>query len=72
MTWIMERDSDLLTCEIRRSPDADVYEFEMAPLSGTTETRTFSSATELIDQYLLQQSTLRALGWRPRLMPIAA
>jgi hypothetical protein len=67
MIWFMERETDLLICEIRRSSESAEYEFELAPSSGRPETRSFSSATDLIDQYLLQQSTLQAQGWRPRL-----
>jgi hypothetical protein len=67
MTWLLERESDSLTCEIRRSPEAAVYEFELTRPSGPAETRTFFSASELIDQYLRVQASLRASGWRPRL-----
>jgi hypothetical protein len=66
MIWLMERGSDLLTCEIRCSPDPEVYEFEVAPSNGPAETRTFTSATELINHHLLEQSTLQQQGWRPR------
>ena len=71
MTWIMERESDLLTCEIRRSPEQAVYEFELAPASGPAETRSYTSASELIDQYLSTQAALQAKGWRPRLGDIS-
>jgi hypothetical protein len=65
----MERASDLLICEIRRTPNDDAYEFELAPSSGKPETYAFTSPTELIDQYLRQQTALKAQGWRPRLSP---
>ncbi len=65
MTWLLERGTDLLVCEIRRAKDA-VYEFEIAAATGKPATRRFSSPTELIDSYLREQSQLRALGWRPR------
>jgi hypothetical protein len=67
----MERESDLLICEIRRAEDASVYEFEVAPPSGPPQTRRFASATELIDQYLRTQTTLVTEGWRPRIGDIA-
>jgi hypothetical protein len=63
----MERESDLLICRIRRSTNTDVYEFELGPSSGKGETYAFKSPTELIDQYLRQQTALKAQGWRPRL-----
>ena len=73
MIWFMERESELLICEIRRSCESEGYELELAPVNGNPETLTFSSPTELIDQYLLQQSVLQAQGWLPRLTtPLAA
>lgn len=65
MIWFLERESDLLICEIRRSNDGQ-YEFETAPSGRPPETCRFASATELIDRYLVQQARLRAQGWRPR------
>jgi hypothetical protein len=65
MIWLMERGSDHLTCEIR-SPETEVYEFELIRSNGSAETRTFGSATELINHYLLEQNTLEQDGWHPR------
>lgn len=66
MIWFLERESDLLICEIRRSTDGTTYEFETAPSDRPAQTRRYSSASELIDRYLDEQSVLRAQGWRPR------
>lgn len=66
MIWFLERDSDLLICEIRRSPDGKKYEFETAPSNRPPQTQRYESASELIERYLQEQSTLRAQGWRPR------
>jgi hypothetical protein len=66
MIWFLERESDLLICEIRRSDDGACYEFETAPSGRPPDTQTYKSATELIDRYLREQSKLRAQGWRPR------
>lgn len=66
MIWFLERDSDLVICEIRRSTDGTMYEFETAPSDRPAETRCYNSASELIDCYLHEQSALRAKGWRPR------
>jgi len=66
MIWFLERESDLLICEIRRSADGARYEFETAPSDRPAQTRCYESATELIDTYLREQSALRAQGWRPR------
>jgi hypothetical protein len=67
MMWFLERNSDLLICEIRYSPDGPAYEFEIAPTQGAPETHRFTTATELIHGYLRKQNALRAQGWRPRL-----
>jgi hypothetical protein len=66
MIWFLERESRRLTCEIRRAPEGEVYEFEVAPADGPAQTRQYTSARELIDQYLYMQVALRAQGWRPR------
>ena len=66
MIWFLERESNLLTCEIRRSADGARYEFETAPSDQPAQTRYYDSATELIDTYLNEQTALRAQGWRPR------
>ena len=65
MTWLLERGSDLLVCEIRRAEDL-AYEFEIAAATGKPKTHRFNSPSDLIDMYLREQSQLRALGWRPR------
>jgi hypothetical protein len=67
MIWFLERDMDLMICEIRQALNSADYEFEIAPSQGPPETRRFSSPTELIDSYLRKQSLLQAQGWRPRL-----
>jgi hypothetical protein len=65
MTWLLERGTDLLVCEIRRSDDL-AYEFEIAAATGKPNTKRFNSPSDLIDTYLREQTQLRALGWRPR------
>ena len=65
MIWFLERDSDRLTCEIRRPAEDGPYEFEVAPATGPAQTRQYTSARELIEQYLHMQTALKAQGWRP-------
>lgn len=66
MIWFLERDSELVVCEIRRAADDDAqFEFEMADAEGPTTLR-FGSASDLIRKYLYEQSKLMAQGWRPR------
>jgi hypothetical protein len=65
MTWFLERQDDLLICEIRKTEDETSYEFEIAGAKGPTIHRLVSPA-DLIAKYLNEQSRLRADGWRPR------
>jgi len=67
MIWFLERESDLLICEIRRSAEGARYEFELAPSAGPAQTRSYTSARELIDQYLRTQMTLKSQGWHPKM-----
>lgn len=64
MIWFLERESDLLICEIRR--EGEKYAFELAPSQGPSQTRQYASARDLIDHYLHATRTLKAQGWRPR------
>lgn len=70
MIWFLERESDLVICEIRRVDESSVYEFEVAPSQGPARVHHFDSPTDLIDTYLREQSSLRAQGWRPRVSDI--
>ena len=64
--WFFEKDTDLLVCEIRRAADDESrYEFEIADAEGP-KTRRFDSPTELISNYLSEQTRLIKAGWRPR------
>ena len=68
--WFLERESELIVCEIRRAADnEETFEFEVADATGP-RTRRFDSAHELIATYLGEQSRLIAQGWRPR--PVSA
>jgi hypothetical protein len=70
MIWFLERESELLICEIRRAEESEAYEFEMAPADGPAQTRQYTSPSALIDEYLRTQIALQAQGWRPRMTDI--
>lgn len=59
MIWFLERDSELLICEIRRAQGSEDYEFEVASANGPAETQLYSSPSALIDSYLRSQSALQ-------------
>jgi hypothetical protein len=66
MVWLLERNKDLLLCEIRQPFGSSEYEFEVAPRGGPAETMRFGSPTDLINGFLRRQTALQAQGWRPR------
>jgi hypothetical protein len=66
MIWLLERNDDVLMCEIRQADDSTCYEFEVASRRGPEETLQFDSPTELINGFLQKQTSLQAQGWRPR------
>lgn len=72
MVWFLERDAELMICEIRHAGESEAYEFEVAPSEGPVETHRFSSPSALIDNYLRTQVALQAQGWRPRMTDIEA
>ena len=65
VVWFLERQNDLLVCEIRRAADAAGYEFEIADASGPNTVRC-ESPSELIAKYLDVHARLMRDGWRPR------
>lgn len=65
VVWFLEKQNDLLVCEIRKTDDETTYEFEIADSHGPTTLR-FESPTALIAKYLTEQRRLMAEGWRPR------
>ena len=64
MIWFLERDSELLICEVRR--EGDQYAIELAPSHGPSQTRRYNSATDLLAHHLHATRTLKAQGWRPK------
>ena len=68
MVWLLQRNNDILTCEIREGGSRRGYEFEVASKRGPAETLQFESPTDLINSYLRWQTALRAQGWRPRII----
>ena len=63
--WFLEKQDDLLVCEIRRAEDDQTaFEFEIADSTGPT-THRFGTPQELIAKYLDEQKRLMREGWRP-------
>jgi hypothetical protein len=66
MVWLLERNNEVLTCEIRQAKNSTDYVFEVASHRGPVETWRFLTPTDLINGFLRKQTTLQAQGWRPR------
>lgn len=67
MIWFMQRETELMICEIRRAEAGRLYEFELSPSIGPAHTERYESAGQLIHEYLRAQTRLKAQGWRPQL-----
>jgi hypothetical protein len=63
--WFLEKEDNLLVCEIRRAAGTEGYEFEVADAKGP-KTIQCESPTDLIQKYLYVHSRLMRDGWRPR------
>jgi hypothetical protein len=70
MIWFLERESELLICEIRRAEESDIYEFEVVCADGPPQTHQYADPGALIEHYLRTQMTLQAQGWRPRMSDV--
>ena len=70
MIWLLERDGEVVTCEIRRDEAAisspRQYVFEISSASGSSEVLRFRSASDLIRVFLQRQDAFLAQGWRAR------
>lgn len=69
MVWFMERNAELIACEVRQASDG-AWEYEVTAPSGETQLQRFEHPTSLIDSYLKAQRDLRRQGWRPRTIDV--
>jgi hypothetical protein len=67
MVWFLEKNTDVMACEVRRTPDG-AYEYEVTAAGGQTRVRRFDRATPFLNGYLQEQQEFRQQGWRPRLL----
>lgn len=65
MLWFMEKNAELMACEIRRALDG-AYEYEVTAPGGETRLQRYEHATPFLEGYLREQQELRRQGWRPR------
>jgi hypothetical protein len=70
MLWFLEKDADLMACEVRRSAEGQ-YVYEVTDPGGQVRVQRFEHATPFLDGYLREQEELRRQGWRPRMLPMS-
>jgi len=70
MIWFLEKEADLMACEVRRSADGE-YVYEVTEPGGEVRVQRFDRATPFLDGYLREQQELRRQGWRPRMLTMA-
>lgn len=65
MVWFLERNAELMACEVRRADDG-AWECELTQPKGDSRVLRFDHPTSFIDGYLQEQRELMHQGWRPR------
>lgn len=65
MLWFLEKDAELMACEVRKAPDGS-YVYEVTGPEGDIRVQRFDQPTPLLNGYLQEQQELRKNGWRPR------
>jgi hypothetical protein len=66
MLWFLERNSDVLICEVRQAQDGPEFELAMRKAGEPEHVERFGEPTALIEQWLSRQRQLHDDGWRPR------
>ncbi|HSL22236.1 MAG TPA: hypothetical protein VK886_11930 [Vicinamibacterales bacterium] len=69
MIWFLEKNSELMACEVRRGSDG-AYEYEVTTPAGDTRVQRYDHPTRFLEGYLDEQRELRRQGWRPRLLTV--
>lgn len=70
MLWFLEKDTELMACEVRRSAEGD-YIYEVTEPGGQVRVQRFDCATPFLENYLREQQELRRSGWRPRMLTMS-
>jgi hypothetical protein len=67
MLWFLEKDADLMACEVRRAADG-AYVYEVTDPAGQVRVKRYEQPTPFLEGYLREQQELRRQGWRPRML----
>jgi len=65
--WFLERNAQLMVCEVRRAGNG-LYEYEETEPAGGSRVERYHEASELLDGYIRAQREKQREGWRPRLV----
>lgn len=65
--WFLERNAQLMVCEVRRAGNG-VYEYEETAPTGKSRVERYHEASDLLDGYIRAQQEKQREGWRPRLL----
>jgi hypothetical protein len=66
MLWFLERESEVLICEVRQAADGPQFELAVRKPGEPEQVERFDEPTRLIEEWLTRQRRYRELGWRPR------
>ncbi len=66
MLWFLERESELLVCEVRQADTGPEFELAVRKVGEPEQIERFEEPTRLIEEWLSRQQELREAGWRPR------
>jgi hypothetical protein len=66
MVWFLERESQVLICEIRQSEDTPEFELAISAPGTPERVERFDQPNALLERWLTFQQELHTSGWRPR------
>ena len=66
MVWFLERESEVLVCELRHVNEGDHFEFAMRSPGQPETVERFSEPTRVLETLLARQRHLYQAGWRPK------
>lgn len=66
MLWFLEREAEVLICEIRHADDSPEFELSISAPGIPERIERFDQPTVLIERWLNCQRELHSMGWRPK------
>jgi len=66
MLWFMERESEVLVCEVRQADFGPEFELAVRKQGEPEQIERFEEPTRLLEEWLSRLQQLRQAGWRPR------